>query len=155
MARRAGRSSMYKYVLLLHVLGATIWTGGHLVLAVRILPRALRLRSAGILLDFEKQFEPIGMTALIVQVLTGLWLSSRLVPLRMWLVWNNHASQLISIKLGLLAMTIGLALIARFRVIPRLHDENVASMGWLISLVTLISVLLATAGVGIRTGGWW
>lgn len=125
------------------------------MLAVRILPRALRLRSAAVLLDFEKQFEPIGMTALMVQVITGLWLASHLVPLRMWLVWNNHASQLISIKLGLLAMTIGLALIARFRVIPRLHDENVASMAWLISLVTLISVLLATAGVGIRTGGWW
>ncbi|HPA95904.1 MAG TPA: hypothetical protein PLT41_07520 [Thermoanaerobaculia bacterium] len=29
---------MYATILLLHILGATIWTGGHLVLAVTILP---------------------------------------------------------------------------------------------------------------------
>lgn len=28
---------MYSYILLLHVLAATIWTGGHLVLATTIL----------------------------------------------------------------------------------------------------------------------
>ncbi len=38
---------MYATILLLHILGATIWTGGHLVLAVTILPRVLRERSAG------------------------------------------------------------------------------------------------------------
>ena len=32
---------MYHAVLLLHVLGATVWTGGHLVLALGVLPGAL------------------------------------------------------------------------------------------------------------------
>ncbi|HNU82460.1 MAG TPA: hypothetical protein PKO05_03380 [Thermoanaerobaculia bacterium] len=38
---------MYATILLLHILGATIWTGRHLVLAVTILPRFLRARSPG------------------------------------------------------------------------------------------------------------
>ena len=36
----------YYIVLSLHILGATIWAGGHLVLAVTILPEALRQRRA-------------------------------------------------------------------------------------------------------------
>ena len=55
---------MYKYVLLAHILGATVWTGGHLVLAARILPEVLRRRSASMLLDFEKRYELLGMSAL-------------------------------------------------------------------------------------------
>ena len=36
---------MYALMLFLHVLGATVWTGGHLVLALTWLPRVLRERS--------------------------------------------------------------------------------------------------------------
>jgi len=32
----------YYIALSLHILGATIWAGGHLILATTILPRALR-----------------------------------------------------------------------------------------------------------------
>ena len=35
---------MYGWVIFLHVLAATVWTGGHLVLATTVLPRALRER---------------------------------------------------------------------------------------------------------------
>lgn len=146
---------MYRYVLLLHVLGATIWVGGHLTLALRILPRALRKRSAAILLDFEKAFEPLGMTALVVQVLTGVWLAQYLVPVGMWFSFNGHAAQLVATKLILLGMTVGLALDARLRVLPRISDETIDSMLVHVSAVTIIAVLLVAAGVGIRTGGWW
>ena len=43
---------MYKYILLLHILGATIWTGGHLILSFVILPKALRKRSVEIVNNF-------------------------------------------------------------------------------------------------------
>ena len=36
---------MYGWLLLLHILGATIWTGGHLILSTVILPQVLRQRS--------------------------------------------------------------------------------------------------------------
>ncbi|TDO16827.1 MULTISPECIES: hypothetical protein [Halomonas] len=35
---------MIAMLLLLHLLGATVWTGGHLVLAATILPRVLKGR---------------------------------------------------------------------------------------------------------------
>lgn len=44
---------MYGMLLLLHILGATIWTGGHIVLALVVLPRALRERSPAVLLAHQ------------------------------------------------------------------------------------------------------
>jgi len=32
----------FKILVLLHILSATIWTGGHLVLAIIVLPKALK-----------------------------------------------------------------------------------------------------------------
>lgn len=44
---------MYGILLFLHILAATIWTGGHLVLATAVLPGVLRDRSPEALLRFE------------------------------------------------------------------------------------------------------
>jgi uncharacterized membrane protein len=44
-------------LLTLHVLGACVWAGGHLVLATTVLPRALVRRDARILRAFEEPFE--------------------------------------------------------------------------------------------------
>ena len=97
---------MHKYVLLLHVLAATIWTGGHIVLAVAILPRILRERSPSDLMRFESAYEKIGMPALVIQVITGLWLSHSLVPdVRSWIAADNFVTRLIVLKLSLLAAT--------------------------------------------------
>ncbi len=71
---------MYSYILLAHVLAATIWTGGHLVLATTVLPRALAARGPRILLDFESGYERIGMPALVVRVASGLWLTHAMQP---------------------------------------------------------------------------
>ena len=51
---------MYGLLLLLHILAATIWTGGHIVLSTIVLPRALRERSPEPLLQFERGYEKIG-----------------------------------------------------------------------------------------------
>ena len=67
--------AVYYIVLCLHILGATIWAGGHLVLALSILPSALKEKNAEIILEFEKRFEKVGLPALGTQLLTGLWLA--------------------------------------------------------------------------------
>ena len=75
------RIRMYGLALLLHILAATIWTGGHIVLSVVVLPRVLRERSpARLSLEFESVYEKIGMPALIIQVITGLYLAYRTLP---------------------------------------------------------------------------
>ncbi|MCP9910183.1 hypothetical protein KBZ15_09725 [Cyanobium sp. BA20m-p-22] len=58
--------------MIVHALAATVWTGGHLVLDLGLFPRALRAQSAAQVRAFEEVFEPLGLTALAIQVLTGL-----------------------------------------------------------------------------------
>jgi len=144
---------MHKYVLLLHVLSATIWTGGHLVLALAVLPRVLKERSTAELLRFESAYEKIGMPALAIQVLTGLWMAYSLVPdFGSWLAADNAVSQLILLKLILLLLTVLVAVDARLRIIPRLSADSLPAMARRIGAVTLLSVLFVVVGVSFRTG---
>ncbi|MBL4576255.1 MAG: CopD family protein [Opitutaceae bacterium] len=145
---------LYKYVLMLHVVSATVWTGGHLVLAITILPKALRERSVDVIRQFEMGYERIGIPALIIQVLSGFWLAYRLVPdVSQWVLCENVITQLITIKIGLLLLTMGLALDARLRIIPNLHEGNLKSLAYHIVPVTIVSVLFIIIGVAFRTGG--
>jgi hypothetical protein len=45
-----------------------------------VLPRALRAQSAAEIRAFEETFEPLGFTALAIQVLTGLWMGWIYLP---------------------------------------------------------------------------
>ncbi len=142
---------MHGYVLLLHVLGATVWTGGHLVLALAVLPRALAARDPRILLAFESAFERVGMPALLVQVATGLWMAKDFVPdPRDWLAFGDRASTLVGLKLVLLAVTVAAALDARLRLIPRLDARTLPALARRVVLVTVVSVLFVAVGVAFR-----
>ena len=144
---------MYGTVLLLHVLAATVWTGGHLVLALAVLPRALKERSPTELIRFESGYERIGMPALLIQVVTGLWLAHRMVPdMREWISFDNPVSSLVGAKLVLLAVTVAIAADARLRIIPKLSADNLNSLAWHIMAVTGIAVLFVVIGVSFRTG---
>ena len=144
---------MYSYILLLHVLAATIWTGGHLVLATTILPRVLKEKSPSDLLRFESGYERVGIPALIIQVITGLWLAHNLMPeIGLWFSFGNLISRLIVVKLILLLLTVLFAIDARLRIIPNLTDRNLMSLAYHIIPVTIISVLFVIVGVSFRTG---
>jgi putative copper export protein len=144
---------MYQYIFLLHVLSATVWTGGHLVLAVTVLPRALKAGDPRILLDFESGFERIGLPALLIQVATGLWMAQRLVPDCVdWFNMAESPARLVGIKLLLLVITVVAALDARLRLIPRLDARTLPAMARRIYLVTVVSILFVVAGVSFRGG---
>jgi putative copper export protein len=149
------KSIMYDVALFLHVLGATIWTGGHIVLAGVVLPRVLRERSPERLLEFESVYEKIGMPALVVQIVTGIYLAHRLLPdVSQWLDFSNPVAAPIALKLTLLALTFAFALDAKFRVLPNLRSDTLLTMAWHIIPVTILSVLFVATGVSFRTG-WW
>lgn len=152
-AAPAREIEMYSHLLLLHVLAATIWTGGHLVLATCILPRALRARDAAILLEFESRFEKIGMPALIVQVATGLWMAQQILPSHAgWFSTDSLQGRLILLKLALLLATVLTALDARLRLIPRLEAATLPALSRRIVLVTIIAVAFVVVGVSFRGG---
>ena len=144
---------MYGYLILAHILGATIWTGGHIVLSLAVLPRVLKEKSPERLLDFESAFERIGKPAMLVQIITGLLLAHRLLPdVFLWLDWSNPVSRVIGIKLLLLASTILLAADAKLRVLPKLSQRNLWDMAAHIIAVTLLSILFVIVGVSFKTG---
>jgi putative copper export protein len=139
--------------LLVHLIGATIWTGGHLVLALAILPKALVEKDVSRLLEFESRFELLGIPALLLQVASGLWLGYRLLPdLTAWLDWSNPLARLLCAKLALLLATAALGLDARLRIIPRLNPDRLGVLAWHIIPVTLLSVLFLVIGLAFRVG---
>ena len=145
---------MYSLMLFLHVLGATVWTGGHLVLALTWLPRVLRDRSPEQLLRFEQGYERIGMPALVLQIVTGLWMAYQMVPsVAQWLSPDTPVARAIALKLVLLLCTALIAAHARLRVIPRLSADTLPLMAWHVGAVTLLSVGFVAVGVSLRFGG--
>jgi putative copper export protein len=144
----------YYIALSLHILGATVWAGGHLVLALTILPRALREHRSAAVSEFERSFERIGLPALAVQILTGLWLAHHLLGSPGNWFDDNPVARVVQVKLGLLVLTLGLAVHARFRVIPKLSDDTLPTLAWHIRLVTLAAALFVLAGASIRFGGY-
>jgi hypothetical protein len=136
------------------MLGATVWTGGHLVLALTVLPRALRSRDPDVITRFEHGFERLGIPALLVQVVTGLWLAQRLLPdVGAWFGLDSAIATHVFAKVVVLAATVALAAHARLRLVPNLSSENLRSLAWHIIAVTILSVLFVVLGVGLRTGG--
>lgn len=146
------QSPMYSTALILHLLAATIWTGGHIILSTLILPRALREGDPRILLDFEQGYERIGMPALVVQVLTGLWMASQQLSPEDWLAFGSPQSHLIAAKLLLLGLTVAFALDARLRLIPRLSKDTLWALAWHVWPVSLFSIGFVLVGAGFRLG---
>ena len=147
---------VYKLVVLIHVLFSSIWVGGHLILALGFLPRALRQKDPCIIEQFESKYEPIGLASLVIQVITGLWLGifydSR--PLG-WFTFQGSLATHLALKVILILLTLLLALHARFRIIPNLMPENLKALAFHIIAVTVIGVMLVILGVSIRTGGFF
>ncbi|MBL7871477.1 MAG: CopD family protein [Cyclobacteriaceae bacterium] len=139
-----------KWLVLFHVLGATVWAGGHLILSIGFLPEALKAKDISIILNFEKRYERIGIPALGVQVITGIWMALLFVPFQNW--WHVSTSHhiLLWIKLGLLVSTIGLAIHARFFIIPKLNVNTLSSLAFHITLVTVLAVGFVLTGLSFR-----
>ncbi len=140
-----------RWILFLHLLGATIWVGGHLILAFGILPGTMKSRNFEFLSAFEEKFERVGIPALILQIATGLYMAYVVVPdVAQWFTAPNPAAELVRYKLIFLALTAGLAVDARFRVIPKLTVERLNSLALHIIGVTVIAVAFAWVGIAFR-----
>ena len=146
--------TFYRILIALHLVGSSVWIGGHLVLTTTILPRALRNRDPSILLDFENGFERIGLPSLLLQVVTGLLLAYYWSPeISAWFRLDSNVSVYVVTKLALLIATLGLALNAKFRVTPNINRDNMHVLASHIVFVTVMSIGFLLAGIAIRTGG--
>ena len=145
---------MHATLLLVHLVAATIWVGGHPVLAVSLLPEALSKRDPELVLSFERIYERIGLPAMAVQIATGLWLAYRLRPdLETWAQWSDPIALTISLKLACLALTLVLAVHARLFIIPTLSAARLPILGAHIVAVTLLALVFVWLGLAFRYGG--
>ncbi|WP_211316349.1 CopD family protein [Niabella yanshanensis] len=146
----------HHFLLIIHLLAATVWVGGHLYLSIGILPTVLRDRNASRLLRFEKSYEPIGMTALVLLVITGLWMTLQFgISWHQWLSFSSPVERITSAKILLLFLTVLLAVSAQTRVIPRLKQNpaKLPEMGLHIVAVTVIGIAMLVLGSFVRYGG--
>lgn len=145
---------MIQILLILHLLGATIWIGGHLILCLRFLPKAIKEHNVQVITDFEKQYETVGIPSLLIQIITGILLSYHYgVKWQDWFSFTGTIETVVSIKLCMLAFTILLAAHARIFIIPHLSAKSMNLMAVHIVAITITGLGMLVVGTFVRTGG--
>ena len=144
----------HQIILIIHLLAASIWVGGHLFLILRILPATLQQKDISILSDFRLKFGKIGIPSLLILVVTGILLAYDYnVPISDWFSFSNPIEKIISIKLLLLFTSLSLAVHAQKVVFPKLTSNRMLPAIVEIIIVTLISVSMLILGSLVRVGG--
>lgn len=134
----------------MHIICATIWTGGHLILTLTFLPKALKKKDFAIIEQFESKFERIGIPALLILVITGIYMATVYTTNFFAFDFYNHHNKHVYIKLILLICTLALAIHARFVLIPK---RNLKPLSYHIVLVTLLAIAFVFVGFSTRSGG--
>nr|WP_315245070.1 CopD family protein [uncultured Flavobacterium sp.] len=143
-------------LLIIHLLSAAIWVGGHLLLAFGYLPQALKEKNQNIILNYERKYEPVGMTSLVLLIITGILMAYRYgVGIEYWFQFETPIEKVVSTKLALLLLTVLFALSAQFRVLPKLKisADKLPEMTFHILSVTIIGILMLVLGSFVRFGG--
>ena len=145
-------------LLVLHLIAATIWVGGHLVLAIGYLPKALKRKDFSYIGNFEKTYDPIGMPSLAVLIITGILMAYDYnAGFSSWFSFATPIERVVSLKLTFLLTTVCFAISAQTRVLPKLRKgqlNKLPEMAVHIICVTLIGVLMVILGSLVRIGGW-
>lgn len=145
---------MHHLLLIVHLLAATIWVGGHLVLSLGILPAALRTRDIQAIRTFEARYEKTGIPALVILIITGIMMAYDYnVTVTTWFSFSNSIEKVVSVKLILLIVTAALGVHARLWIIPRLSDASLNKMAVHIILITLTGIAMLVMGSLVRIGG--
>jgi len=147
---------LYKLIVMVHILGASLWIGGRGVLVGVVIPRSMRTGDVERLKDFEKGIGRIGLASLVVQLVTGLWLVDHwLGGIGALLRPTNPIAHMALTKIALLVALVGLAGDAHHRMLPRLEPGRLRAFAVHAWVTATLSVVLVVLGVGIRTGGLW
>ena len=147
---------MHHLLLIIHLIAATIWVGGHLVLAIGYMPRALKYKDFSYIGNFEKKYEPIGMPSLLLLVITGISMAYDYdAGLKSWFSFSNSIETVVSLKLSCLLLSVCFAISAQTRVLPKLRKGNLSKLPEMavhITSVTLLGVTMVILGSFVRYG---
>jgi putative copper export protein len=143
-------------LLVVHLISATIWVGGHLILWITIMPKSLKRKNPDLIINFERQYEALGMSSLALLVTTGVWMTYQFgIPISDWFSFSSPMERVVSLKLTLLLCTVLFAISAQTRVIPKLkyNPDKLPEMAVHITGVTLLGVTMLILGSFARYGG--
>jgi len=144
----------HQIYLIVHLIAATIWVGGHLLLSLRYLPEALKKRDVTSIKNFKDKFEPVGLPSLLILVITGVLMAyDYKVTFTQWFSFSNSIEKIVSIKLILLFTTVALAINAQLFVFPKLTAEKLKPVAFQIIVVTVLGVCMLILGSLVRIGG--
>lgn len=141
-------------LLIIHLIAATIWVGGHLILLLQYLPESIKLKSLTPINIFRKKFEPIGMPSLFLLLFTGVLMAYDYeITFIKWFHFKGGIETIISLKLFLFTVTLTLAFSASKFIFPNLKEKPTLLLIIFILLVTIIAVLMLVLGTFVRLGG--
>jgi putative copper export protein len=129
---------MMKWLLLVHVLGASVWVGGHLILLFTVVPRARK----------QQSIRPI--TSLALQVISGVWMALHYVSFSDWFDFSYSHQYYLWIKLSLLAATVAIAIRTKFSLLKQPTDQDLPAVVFHIALVTVLAVGFVVTGISFR-----
>lgn len=145
---------IHHLVLIVHLLCATIWVGGHLILCLRILPIAWKKKKISEIVAFRSKYERVGMPALILLFLTGIIMAYHYnATVTTWFSFTTAIEKVVSGKLILLGLTFLVAWSADRFLFPKLTDKDLPKITVFIVAVTTIAVAMLILGSLVRIGG--
>ncbi len=142
-------------LLVLHLLAAAVWVGGYLFLVLGYAPEAVRTRDPRGLVDAHARLQRVGLPALAVLIVSGLWLAWNWLPdSTLWFESSLPIASVILAKLGLLALIMLLLTYLRLRVLPTLMPARIVRLAMVLGLIALAGILAAAIGPSFRYGGF-
>jgi putative copper export protein len=146
---------MYKLILFLHILFASIWCGGYLIFSIVYLSQALKKKDADIIRSFEDSFGRFGLIALVLQLITGFYLSFRYIPnIFDWFSFTYFVPVNITLKLILILITLFLVHYLKLVIFPKMSNDKMKAAAFNIILTAVIAVGLVLIGTSFRFGGF-
>lgn len=137
----------------LHLLAAITWIGGMLFIALVLVPVVRRLPDerlrAPLVQDIGYRFRTVGWIALGVLVVTGL--------VNLWFAPFLLSSQPFHLKLGLVALALGLSVLHDFVLGPRAGRPGAdpgarARASWLARVNVLVALAIVLLGLSLLRG---
>ena len=138
-----------KILVFLHIIAASIWAGGYIILSISILPKSIRQKSTDLIQNFNKSFHTISMIALTIQIITGFRLATLLLPMSNWAEFSNPVALGINTKFLLLFLTVISIIIEK---IYLKKSNNINFTAFMIIFITILSVIFIYTGISIRIG---
>ncbi len=147
---------LYKLLVILHILGAATLVGTNIVLLLSVIPKAKKAGDVKIIRDFLGGVGQMGVHALAVQLITGLWLATPMfkgisAAFQMKDVFMTH----VVAKVVVFVVITALVVVMRRKIAPKLSMETLGSFTATVAIITILGIFLVALGVGLRTGGLW